>query len=493
MSTVPASRVLALNAAPERAGGAYVLYWMTAARRTEDNFALERAAEHARRLARPLVVFEPLRVGYRWASARHPRFVLPGMLQNRAALAGRPATYLPYVEPAPGAGRGLLAALAARAAVVVTDDFPCFFLPRMAAAAARALDVRLEAVDGNGLYPMRLAGRTFARAFDFRRHLQRELGPHLLEGPAPDPLAEPGIPALADLPGEVLQRWPAPSEALLRAAPEALAALPIDPAVGPAAMDGGAAAAQARWAAFLADGLDRYGEDRSHPDRDGGSKLSPWLHFGHVSVHRLFRDLAAREGWRPHHLGAGTSGAKEGWWGVSPPVEAFLDELVTWRELGFNLCSQGEGYDRLEGLPGWAQATMAEHAADPRPHLYDLATLEAAQTHDEVWNAAQRELVREGRMHNYLRMLWGKKIYEWSPSGRAALDVMIHLNNRYAVDGRDPNSYSGIFWVLGRYDRAWGPERPIFGKLRYMSSENTKRKLHLTRYLERYGLQPGLL
>ncbi|MCA9556669.1 MAG: deoxyribodipyrimidine photolyase, partial [Myxococcales bacterium] len=230
-----------------------------------------------------------------------------------------------------------------------------------------------------------------------------------------------------------------------------------------------------------------------HPDDDVSSGLSPWLHFGHVSVHRVFRDLAAREGWTPDRLGPGSSGAKEGWWGMSPSVESFLDELVTWRELGFNMCSQDPGYDRFESLPPWARQTMAEHAADPRPQRYDLATMEAARTHDDIWNAAQRELVLEGRMHNYLRMLWGKRIYEWSATPQDALQTMIHLNNKYAVDGRDPNSYSGIFWVLGRYDRAWGPERPIFGKLRYMSSENTRKKLHLEGYLRRFGAQPGLL
>ncbi|MEZ6062841.1 MAG: deoxyribodipyrimidine photolyase, partial [Planctomycetaceae bacterium] len=133
--------------------------------------------------------------------------------------------------------------------------------------------------------------------------------------------------------------------------------------------------------------------------------------------------------------------------------------------------------------PDWALKTIQEHAGDPRPEKYSADELCHAQTADEIWNAAQTELVTEGRMHNYLRMLWGKKIYEWSETAQQALDVMIDLNNRFAVDGRNPNSYSGIFWVLGRYDRAWGPERPIFGKLRYMTSESTRRKLRLSDYL----------
>jgi deoxyribodipyrimidine photo-lyase len=172
---------------------------------------------------------------------------------------------------------------------------------------------------------------------------------------------------------------------------------------------------------------------------------------------------------------------------MSREAEAFLDELVTWRELGYNRCCLTDDYGRYESLPKWALETLAEHADDRREHLYTLDEFETAATHDELWNAAQRQLIREGRLHNYLRMLWGKKILEWSPSPQQALDVLIHLNNKYAVDGRDPNSYSGIFWVLGRYDRAWGPERAVFGKVRYMSSENTRRKLRLREYLERYG------
>jgi deoxyribodipyrimidine photo-lyase len=171
---------------------------------------------------------------------------------------------------------------------------------------------------------------------------------------------------------------------------------------------------------------------------------------------------------------------------MSPSAEAFLDQLVTWRELGFNMSCQRDDHDRWESLPEWAKATLTKHASDPRPHVYTLEELEAGRTHDALWNAAQTQLVREGRIHNYLRMLWGKKILEWTPCPREALDVMIELNNKYAVDGRDPNSSSGIFWVLGRYDRPWGPERPVFGKVRYMTSRNTRRKIRVRGYLEKY-------
>jgi deoxyribodipyrimidine photo-lyase len=151
------------------------------------------------------------------------------------------------------------------------------------------------------------------------------------------------------------------------------------------------------------------------------------------------------------------------------------------------MCVFRKDYAQYESLPDWAKATLLTHETDRRPYLYNKDALEDALTHDPVWNAAQRQLLREGRIHNYLRMLWGKKILEWSLSPREAVEVMIEFNNKYALDGRDPNSYSGIFWCLGRYDRPWGPERPIFGKVRYMSSKNTARKLRIQDYLAAWG------
>jgi len=274
----------------------------------------------------------------------------------------------------------------------------------------------------------------------------------------------------------------------------ALAALPIDHAVAPVTeVPGGAEAARGVLARFLDDRLARYAEERNHPDADAASGLSPYLHFGHLSPHEILARLAEREGWHPETLPERGAGARAGWWGMSAAAEAFLDELVTWRELGANSCARRpDDYDRFESLPDWARATLAAHAADPRPWRYDVAALAAAATHDELWNAAQRQLAAEGRIHNYLRMLWGKRVLEWSPTPQEALASLIELNNRYALDGRDPNSYSGIFWCFGRYDRPWGPERPVFGTVRYLSSESTRRKLRLARYLERWGPQRRL-
>jgi deoxyribodipyrimidine photo-lyase len=489
VTTVPEIRVRACNGAPVRRDGDYVLYWMIAFRRLGWNFALERAAGWARELGRPLVVLEPLRCGYRWANDRIHRFVLDGMAGHAGRLSGSNVLYHPYVEPSPGAGRGLLAALAGRACVVVTDDYPAFFLPRMVEAAARQVTVRMEKVDANGLLPFRAADRVFPAAFHFRRFLQKELPRHLGEAPMEDPLA--GLPPrLKALPAEVLRRWPAALAEWLRGDRGALAALPIEPAVAPVDdLRGGHEAAAEALERFLDRRLARYGEARNDPGEEVTSGLSPYLHFGHVSSHEIFAALAARERWTPERLGRGTIGAKEGWWGMSPAAEKFLDEAVTWREVGFNMAWQRQDFERYESLPEWAQATLAKHEKDPRPELYDLAGFAAARTDDDIWNAAQTQLVRQGRIHNYLRMLWGKKVLHWSASPRQALDILIELNNRYALDGRDPNSYSGIFWCFGRYDRPWAPERPVFGVVRYMSSESTRRKLRLGGYLARYA--PG--
>jgi deoxyribodipyrimidine photo-lyase len=209
-----------------------------------------------------------------------------------------------------------------------------------------------------------------------------------------------------------------------------------------------------------------------------------------MSPHEVFHTIASAEGWSPKKL-AKPNGKMDGYWNMSPDAEAFMDQLMTWREIGFNMCVRHRNYTKFESLPDWAQQTLDEHASDVRPYVYSLEEFENAQTHDPLWNAAQRQLVREGRIHNYLRMLWGKKILHWTETPRQALKVMIELNNKYALDGRDPNSYSGIMWVLGRYDRAWGPERPIFGKIRYMTSESTQSKFHVKQYIRKYGREAG--
>jgi deoxyribodipyrimidine photo-lyase len=412
-------RAVRCNNAEFNPQGAFVLYWMTAYRRRGYNFALQRAAFWASELRKPLLILEALASGYPWASPRFDDFIRDGMYDNLRTFAGSAASYHPFVEGHQGQGKGLVHSLASQACVVVTDDFPAFEIPRWIESVASRSPVLVEKVDSNGLFPMRSTDRVFLTAHSFRRFLEKQLPQ---EFPAADPLADLDLPALT-IPDILKKRWPT--------------AAALKPPAGRKIV-GGPSAAHRQFKEFLA-------SDQQ------ASGMSPYIHFGHVSSHELYS--AARH--KPR----------------------FLDQLVTWRELGFNMCALVSNYDRYESLPAWAQRTLAKHEKDRREFVYSLDEFDRAATHDPIWNAAQKQLVEEGSIHNTLRMLWGKKILEWSATPREALDIMIELNNKYALDGRDPNSYNGIFWILGRYDRPWGPERPVFGLIRYMSSINTARKM----------------
>jgi deoxyribodipyrimidine photo-lyase len=484
---VPPIRIDVRIDVPERPDGDYVLYWMTMFRRRRSNFALQRAVEWAARLKRPLLVLEALRCGYPHASDRLHAFILQGMGDNARAFADGAATYVPYVEPEPGAGKQLLATLAKRACVVVGDEFPTFMLPRMTSAAERQVEGRFELVDANGLLPMRAAPKEFLVAVDFRRFLQRELPQHLVQFPQVDPLAGAALPRLDALPKE-LERWPRAPADLLEARPEALARLPIDHAVGEGVMRGGSDAAAARLAVFLDEKLGRYPEQRLDPMAEATSRLSPYLHFGHISSHEVFAALAQKEKWTSARLAKTANGKREGWWGMAPAAEAFLDEIVTWRELAYNLCfRRPDDHASIAAVPEWARRTLAEHADDARSHRYTFEEFEAGRTHDPLWNAAHAQLVRDGWFHNRLRMLWAKKILEWSADPAEALATMGRLMNKYALCGRNPNAYAGYLWTLGRYDRPWGPKRPVLGTVRYMSSELAAKKPEMRAFMERYG------
>jgi deoxyribodipyrimidine photo-lyase len=485
-SAVPDVRLKPINQAALRPSGRFVVYWMTSARRLRWNYGLQRAVDYAVAWQQPLVILEALRCDYPHASDRLHQFVLDGMAANQRLAAGSRALYFPYVEPSHGHGSTLLATLAARASVVVTDWSPAFFLPHMLHAAGRTLDVRLEAVDSNGLIPLSAHGKAFTAARFYRAFVQRELREHVTALPEEAPLARlRGGPQLSSLPKDVARRW-SPARPRIIAGGPSLAALPIDHDVAPAPISGGSAEAAKALKRFVADNLARYDDARNHPDEDATSRLSPYLHFGHISAHEIFAAVMTHERWTTRRLGKTGGGKREGWWGVSAGAGAFLDQLVVWRELAFNTSEYVANYTAYESLPDWARRTLAAHRRDRRPVIYALAQLEAAETDDEVWNAAQRQLVAEGWCHGYLRMLWGKKILEWSRHPADALATMALLMDRYALDGRDPNSYAGYSWVLGRYDRPW-PERPVFGTVRYMSSASTRRKLRMRAFLDRFG------
>lgn len=523
---VPSERLRLQGSPTKSPGGEFVLYCMTAQRRGRWNFALQQAAYRAAQRQRPLLVIEVLRCDRPWANRRHHQLVLDGMRDNAEYFAAHRAAYWPLVESRHGEAADLLAALLKQCAVAVVDDHPLDGdLPEKVF--RDGVGCPIEWVDGFGLLPVRATDRAFPTAFAFRRALQSLLPEHLPILPAEYPLAGLSLPPLraipaalrpllsvcedntlaeqlpwddrsASLPGgsrrsasaktsvEPVRRLHRAALAVIDAHNRGLDRLPIEQRVEPVSgFRGGATAAAERLTEFISHRLARY-EQRNEPEADSTSGLSPYLRLGQISVHQIFCAVADAERWSPDRLSPRATGAREGWWGMSPAAEAFLDELVTWRELGLNFAVHRPAeIDQPDSLPDWARATLDAHAGDEREHVYSPEQFKAAQTHDRLWNAAQRQLLREGVIHNYLRMLWGKKILEWTPSWREALRVMIDLNNKYGIDGCDPNSYTGIFWVLGRYDRPWGPERPIFGKVRYMSSENTARKVRVEGYIAR--------
>ncbi len=474
------ARLRRLNDARTAADGEYVLYWIQAARRLARNHALDYALACARELSRPLVVYEGLRLDYPWASTRIHRFVLEGMQANAERAAALGLNYWPFVERRAGDGRGLLRRLAERACLVVTDDFPAFVVPAQSAALARAAPVPVFAVDSNGIVPLANLGAPVQAA----AHLRPRIHKAFAEAWAHRSSARLRIADVAR------KSVPAPFEAWrTREVAAFVDALPLDASVSPVATTpGGTPAARARLRRFVERRLRGYAEGRSTPrgpDEGHASGLAPYLHFGHLSIEEVAEGVLGTTGdFRPERLQIASRGRREGFFCDDPDVNAFLDEALTWRDLGYHwLRSRCGDESSLEtALPRWALETLGAHAGDRRAWLYMPEQLESGETHDPLWNAAQRELVATGTLHNYLRMLWGKKVIEWSASPAEAYRTLEHLNNKYALDGRDPNSYTGILWCFGLFDRPWPPERPVLGSVRYMSSENTARKFDLGPY-----------
>jgi len=481
-------RVTLHNDSPINESGEYVLYWMIASRRLRYNYGLDRAVAWAKKLNKPLVILEAIRLDYRWACSRFHQFIVDGMRDNASDSDDAPVTYYPYVERKPGEGAGLLEALAKHACAVVTDTFPCFFLPAMVTAAGEKISVRLEAVDSNGLLPLNSTTTFWKRAVDLRRHLQKNLLLHLNSPPDKTPLTDLVLPSTFNLPSEITSCWPAVERSAL-ASLQLVKTLPINQKIAPVEdRCGGARQAEVHLNDFIEHNLSRYINGTKDVLNPATSGLSPYLHFGHISTHEVFDRIVDKEGWSQAKVSQETPrGKREGWWGMSPEAESFLDELITWRELSSIYCWHNGTEERYEDLPAWAVKTLDEHRSDPRPYVYSLEQFRDAKTHDPLWNAAQNELRQTGMIHSYIRMLWGKKILHWSATPEDALEIMFELNNAYALDGRDPNSHSGIMWCLGRHDRAWGPERPIFGKIRYMTSRSTSSKLRVKSYIARYS------
>ncbi|HEX6648625.1 MAG TPA: hypothetical protein VF075_03775 [Pyrinomonadaceae bacterium] len=448
------NRVTKLNPALENTKGRYVLYWMQMFKRASHNYALNFAIQMANERRMPLVVYEGLTFDYPWASDRFHTFILEGVAEKQVEFSERGIRYVFYLQRNKRDPKHTVARLARQAALLVTDDYPCFITPNHNARIAR-LNLPVYAVDANGMAPLSAFPKEEYAAYTIRPKINRLL-PDL-----PRTIVKPRLdvqkPALdVDCP-----ETPAVNIANL------VSQCDIDHTVRPSNLyRGGTQAGRKRLKHFVRNILPHYEETRNEPSIDGTSRLSPYLHFGFLSIQEVVN--AVERANAPKRA-----------------KEAFMEQAIVRRELSFNLTRHNPNYDSLKSLPGWALKTMRDHATDPRPELLDEEKIETAETYDELWNAAQRELVSTGLLHNYVRMLWGKRVIEWQRSYETAFELLVHLNNKYALDGRDPNSYAGILWCFGKHDRPW-PEREIFGTLRYMSSKSMARKFRAADYIKSF-------
>lgn len=453
-----------------RPGVKYVLYWAQMNRRVDANHALAFAAREANRLGLPLLVYESVTCTYPYANDRLHTFLLEGVPDTAAALAKLGIGYCFYLRRTRRDPNDVLYRLAAQAAAVVTDEYPTFVAREHNASVPAKLDVPYLLVDSCGVIPLaRFEKREYA-AYTIRPKIRR-----MLEGclkPAPEVRVE--------------HRWRLPvpawhTEVTAAAIPDLVAACDIDHSVKPSlSFRGGSHAALRHLDHFLRNNLRRYAKDRNEPAAHATSDLSPYLHFGHISA--LEVALTARGYAAEHKLIA----------------DEYLEELIVRRELAFNYARFVDRPDCLQNLPNWALETLRKHAADRRDPAYGREEFEFARTHDPLWNACQKEMLLRGKIHGYYRMYWGKKIIEWSPTCQDALETMVYLHDKYALDGRDPNTYTNILWCFGLHDRPWG-ERPVFGMVRYMSYDGMKRKTNTEAYLreietlERTGKDPFAL
>ncbi|MCQ1534289.1 deoxyribodipyrimidine photo-lyase [Methanosarcina sp. KYL-1] len=463
---------------PGKAGDGPVAYWMSRDQRVEDNWALLFARGMAFDSGVPVVVLFCLADEFLGAGGRQYVFMLKGLQELEQALAeknipffflrGDPGKTIPLFVKKYGIG------------TLVTDFSPLRIKRGWAEQAASGLEVPFYEVDAHNVVPCWEASpKQEYAAHTFRPKLQALLLGFLEDFPELEPNSELNSELNSKLnsglhefstggtgngPEIVRNLQEMGLEELL---PEGLRGKSADPFFEPEHFKPGEKAAREVLETFLSERLDSYNALRNDPTKRGVSDLSPYLHFGQLSAQRVAIEVE-------------TAKADE------EAKKAFLDELLVWKEIADNFCYYSPAYDSFEGFPAWVKESLNSHRKDPREYVYTLEEFEAGKTHDPLWNASQMELLRRGKMHGYMRMYWAKKILEWSESPEKALEIAISLNDRYELDGRDPNGYAGIAWSIGGvHDRAWR-ERAVIGKLRYMSYEGCRRKFDVDAYIAKY-------
>ena len=435
--------------------GSFVLYWMRTAVRADENPAFDVAAAFADQMKLPLLVYHAISQDYQYASDRHHTFMLQGARDVQKQLRDRGVSYAFHLET-PTDDRPHLVTLSKQAACVVTEEMPVDPPRRFLNALTRQIDTSIVCVDTACVVPMLLVKKPYTRAFKFREATKR-LYEERVTRAWPDlnleirPYEEPLGFDVIDLETADLA--------------ELVSKCEVDHSIGPVVgTRGGSTAGYHRWEIFKSKGLSKYARSRNNALIDGVSRMSAYLHYGMVSPMRLAREAAM--------IDNGGS-------------EKYLDELLIWRELAYSFCFHREDHDQWSAIPQWAQATLESHASDSREKEYSWEQLARGNTDDKFWNTAQNSLLRNGELHNNVRMTWGKAILNWASSPRDALRFMIDLNHRYALDGRDPASYGGLLWCLGQFDRPFEPEMNIFGTVRPRSTKDHAKRLDTTKYSNR--------
>lgn len=429
--------------------GDYVLYWMQASQRAEYNHALEFAISQANERKLPVLVYFGLTATFPEANERHYSFMLEGLKAVKEAL-NRKGIGMVIERSSPETG---LIKFAGRASLTVCDRGYLKIQKKWREYVSKSIECPLIQVESDVVIPVEaVSSKEEYSAATLRRKLQRVL---------PEYLNSPNEQA------PVIDSTRLDFESFdISDTSGAISKLNIDRTVKPSHIYyGGALEARRRLKEFIENKLEKYAESKNDPNEDVLSNLSPYLHFGQISPSFIASEVSRRDG----------TGA-----------EAFLEELIVRRELSMNFVHYNPIYDSYEGLPNWVRKTLSEHRNDARQYLYTREELEQSQTHDPYWNAAQREMVTTGKMHGYMRMYWGKKLLEWSAAPEEAYQTALFLNNKYELDGRDPNGFAGVAWCFGKHDRPWAT-RPVFGNVRYMNSEGLKRKFDADKYAKKYS------
>lgn len=430
--------------------GMCVVYWMQRAQRAVDNPALSAAIHAANCLGKPVLVYFQLIPHAHHANQRHYQFLVEGLSDIAADLQKRNVGLVVRRYPDHGLSR-LCAEV--RPCLVISDENPLTQAESSKARVAKKIRQPFWTVDADVIVPSQLLAKEHYAARTIRPKIHGLL-PRFLRKVENPPAKVP---------------WRSPSQLFsLTPTLALLDGFSIDRSIAPSpSFHGGSSNAQRALEKFVRHRLRGYAALRNKPDLDGTSQLSPYLHFGQIGVHKVAMAI--------NHADA-----------PAEDRQAFLEELIVRRELAVNFVRFNRNYENFDACEPWADVTHRKHAQDQRQFLYSERQLEDAETHDPLWNAAQKQMVLTGWMHGYLRMYWAKKILEWTESPQAAYQIAVGLNDRYELDGRDPSGYAGIAWaIVGKHDRAWGPERPVYGKIRYMSYASTSRKFDSKAYIAR--------